>query len=84
MKTVGPNVGMIMHGIGSIVQFCFDWKRSDCFKQGNDALKMQFVLIPAIVIQTERSYSEADQVNREIAKRISHGVVNDDPKTLSL
>jgi hypothetical protein len=45
---------------------------------------MQFVLLPAIVIQTERPYRDVDQVNREIAKRISHGVVNDAPKTLSL
>ena len=36
---------------------------------------MQFVLLPAIVIQTERPYRDVDQVNREIAKRISHCVV---------
>ncbi len=41
---------------------------------------MQFVLLPAIVIQTERPYRDADQVNREIAKRISHCVVNDAPQ----
>jgi hypothetical protein len=45
---------------------------------------MQFVLLPAIVIQTERPYRDVDQVNREIAKRIIHGMVNDDPKTLLL
>ena len=39
---------------------------------------MQFVLLPAIVIQTERPYRDVDQVNREIAKRISHCVVNEE------
>ncbi len=39
---------------------------------------MQFVLLPAIVIQTESPYSDVDQVNREIAKRISHCVVNEE------
>jgi Rv0078B-related antitoxin len=31
-------------------------------------------------IRTEYPDWNADQVNREIAKRISHGVVNDDPR----
>ena len=39
---------------------------------------MQFVLLPAIVIQTERPYRDVDQGNREIAKRISHCVVNEE------
>ena len=33
--TVDSNVGMIMHWIGSIVQFCFDWKKKCLLQKGD-------------------------------------------------
>jgi hypothetical protein len=59
-------------------------KEASAFKRGLMVFRCNLYCSPQCAIQTEHPDWNADQVNREIAKRISLGVVNDAPKALPL